>query len=232
MADEAFPNSEKLLQEAFASADPVPPLLHLIKAHPTYLAVRDLVIEYTNAIEGDPHRGPTLASALVKLAKSPDAPTFQSDTLWSFIDNELAERYFKLGGYNPDDVNKYGPENPHLLDSLISGLSLKHGWSSTKDQYALLRGGLDAPSSSDGSEVLVVGACIQLLLNGSSFVGEKAGSYKMTPEAIADKLKKQKQAGSVKDKNAAKVLEMAIANAEAGLNPENDREDVWALLFP
>src|SRR6266545_3084542 len=47
MSDEAFPNAERLFQQAFSATDPAPLLLQLLKEYPTYPAVRDLVVYYT-----------------------------------------------------------------------------------------------------------------------------------------------------------------------------------------
>ncbi|KAF8968311.1 hypothetical protein BDZ97DRAFT_1916152 [Flammula alnicola] len=236
MSDEAFPNAEQLFQQAFAAADPVPLLLQLLKQHPTYPAVRELVIDYTEAVEEDPSRGQSLASALARLGDSPDAPTFGMETLSSLIDRELADQHFKFfygnSVYGNSEVKEYGPKNTYLLDSLLSGLSLKHGLTSTSDQYAAIDEGLDAPHGLDNSEVLVVGACIQLLLHGSETVTETAGTYRKPAEVIALKLKAQEVAGTVKDPHAIQVLELTISHAETGFKPENDRDDAWALLFP
>jgi hypothetical protein len=218
MSDEAFPNAEHLFQQAFAATDPVPLLLQLLKEYPTYPAVRNLVVFYTEAVEEDPSRGQSLASDLAKLRDSPDAPTFGTETLSSLINRELADHHFKVI-YGDSEVKEYGPKNTYLLDSLLSGLSLKHGLSSTSDQYGAIDDGLDAPHGSDKSEVLVVGACIQLLLHGSEIVTEAAGSYRKPAEVVALKLKAQQVAGTVKDPHAIRVLEVCnlFHNKEIGL---------------
>jgi len=229
--EEAFPNADHLFDQAFAATDPVPLLLQLLKQYPTYIAVRDLVISYIEAVEEDPSHGQSLASALARMCDSPDAPTFGTDTLSSYINRVLADHHFKVI-YGNNEVKEYGPKNTFLLDSVLSGLSLKHGLTATSDQYAFIDDGLDAPHNSDQSEVLVVGACIQLLLHGSEIVTEFAGSYRKTAKIVAKKLKAQRVAGTVKDPHAIKVLELAILHAETGLKLENDRDDAWALLFP
>jgi len=205
--EEAFPNSTHLFQQAFAAADPVPHLLQLLKQYPTYLAVRDLVVSYTEAVEEDPSRGQSLASALARLRDSSDAPTFGTETLSSHINSVLADQHFKVI-YGDNEVKEYGPKNTYLLDSLLSGLSPKHELTSTSDQYAAIDHGLDAPHNSDKSEVLVVGACIQLLLHGSVIVTESAGSYRKEAKVVAKKLKAQEVAGTVKDPHAIRVLEV------------------------
>ena len=204
---EAFPNSGHLFQQAFATADPVTHLLQLLKQYPTYLAVYDLVVSYTEAVEEDPSRGQSLASALARVRDSPDAPNFGTETLSSYINFVLADQHFKVL-HGDNEVKVYGPKNTYLLDSLLSGLSLKHGLTATSDQYAAIDHGLDAPHDSDKSEVLVVGACIQLLLHGSVIVTEFAGSYRKEAKVVAKKLKAQEVAGTVKDPHAIQVLKV------------------------
>ena len=58
-------------------------------------------------------------------------------------------------------------------------------------------------------EVLVVGACIQLLLHGSVLTTETAGTYRRSAEVVAKNLKDQKVAGTVKDPHAIQVLEVS-----------------------
>ena len=48
-SDEAFPNAEHIFKQAFAAQDPAPHLLHILKEHPTYPAIYDLVFHYTEA---------------------------------------------------------------------------------------------------------------------------------------------------------------------------------------
>jgi len=207
MSDEAFLDTEHHFQQAFATTDPVPLLMELLKERPTYLAIHDLVVYYTEAVKEDPSHGQSLASALTRLRDSPNAPTFEADTLFSFIDHKLADQHFKVI-YSSSEVKEYGSKNTYLLDSLLSGLLLKHQLISTSDQYAAIGNSLDAPRGSGKSQVLVVGTCIQLLLCGSLIMTEAAGSYRKKPEVVALKLKAQKQAGTVKDPHTVKVLEV------------------------
>jgi len=76
MSEEAFPNADHLFDQAFAAADSVPLLLQLLNQYPTYLAVRDLVVSYAEAVDEGPSRAQSLASALARVRDSPDAPTF------------------------------------------------------------------------------------------------------------------------------------------------------------
>lgn len=235
--DEASPNVEHLLQQAFAETDPAPPLLQVLKEHPTYDDIDDLLVKYyAEAVEENPSRGQALASALARVGNSPEAPTIGPDPLSVLINGALARNHH----FNADfeEIKDYGPKNKFLFHSLLSGLSLKHRLTQTSDMYAAIKKGLD-PHGSDQSlfnsqdpEVLVVGACIQLLLHGSVLTTETAGTYRRSAEVVAKNLKDQKVAGTVKDPHAIQVLELAISHAETGLKPENERDDVWVLLFP
>ncbi|KIM46698.1 hypothetical protein M413DRAFT_23069 [Hebeloma cylindrosporum] len=206
--DEASSNVELLFQQAFAKADPTPFLLQVVKDHPTYEH-----IEFP------------LSSAMLKQPRKA----------------LLADKLSRLP--SPDDyeneVEDYGPTNKYLFHCLLSGLSLKHGLTHNSDMYATMVVGLDPHGpkfpvfNSQDPEVLVVGTCIQLLLHGSVLPTERTGSgYRTSAEEVAKGLKEQKAAGIVKDPRAIQVLELAISHAETGLKPENDRDDVWDLLFP
>ncbi|KAF8903875.1 hypothetical protein CPB84DRAFT_1745992 [Gymnopilus junonius] len=225
---------EHRFQQAFAAVDPEPLLLlQILIEDPIETTVHDLAFYYTEAVEENPSRGPYLASVLVKVANSPDAPTFPSDTVSSCLNRALADQHFKTF-YGDSRVKEYGPKNTYLLESLLSGLSFKYDLTSTSDMLGTLCDGLDTPhGSSDSPEVSVIGTCIQLLIHGSEVTERAAGSsYHMSPEEIASKLKAHKAAGIVKDPHALQVLDLTISLAETGFQPENDREDVWDLLFP
>lgn len=68
---DAFPNAEEIFHSAYALSDPTPELLKLIKAHPTEVAVRDLLIYYIEAVEDNPSRVYALTSVLVALRAFP-----------------------------------------------------------------------------------------------------------------------------------------------------------------
>ena len=165
---EAFPGAEQLFQRAFAAEDPAPLLLHILKEHPTYFTLRDLVSYFIETVHNVPYRCQTLASALAKIIHSPDAPSFGRDTLHGLLSRELAGTLFK-DDYNNDIAKIYGPKNTFLLDSLLSGFSFKYELTSSPEMYGCLDEGLEAPRGSKDSEleVSVVGTSIQLLLSGS-----------------------------------------------------------------
>ena len=210
--EEAFPNVDHIFQQAFAAQDPAPLLLQILKEHPTYIAIRDLVIHYTEAVENDPYNAKTLASALARIIHSPDAPSFgppqNSDSLDDLLYSELGDTHFKVI-HDKDAAIKYGPKNSHLLDSLLSGFALKYNLSSSSAMLAPIDDGLKAPRGSSESELLVVGTCIQLLIHGSGLTPELAGpNYHQRPEKVAKELKAHKAAETVKDHHAIEVLEV------------------------
>jgi hypothetical protein len=61
--------------------------------------------------------------------------------------------------------------------------------------------------NSSTSELLVIGACIQLLINGS-YIIQTAKSYINSANEVATKLRFQKSAGTVKVSNGLKLLDV------------------------
>lgn len=187
---------ERLFQQAFAAKDPAPFLLHVLKNHPTSFAIQDLVFSYFNAVRNDPYRAQDLASALARVINSTDAPSFGNYPLSAHLSRELAGAHFKL--FEID--TKYGPKNSHLINSLLSGFSFKYKLCCSPDMDGFIGEGLKAPHGEE-SEVLVIGACIQLLIHGS-------GTDQGEPGEVSKKLKEQKMAETVKDPHALEVLEV------------------------
>ena len=201
---EAFPDGDHIFQQAFAAEDPAPLLLDILKEHPTYFTLLlDLFFHFVEAMHNDPYRGQILASALAKITHSPDAPSFGQDTLHDLLYRELADSLFN-DDYDSDIAKVYGPKNPFLLDSLISGFSFKYKLTESLDMYGFLNEGLKAPRSSKDLKVevslAVVGTCIQLLLSGSRIRRELGNLAKI--------LKVHEAAGTVKDRHAIEVLKV------------------------
>jgi uncharacterized protein (UPF0147 family) len=204
MPDEVFINSVKLFQQAFVAEDPTHSLLHLLNKQPTYAAVKYLVIAYFEAVRKDPFAAQSFASTLVAISNSPDAPTFEQETLLDILADELAGMHFKYYGLS-DRAKELGPTNKHLIDCLLSGLSLRFELTYTNDMYAIIVHGLKVKGC---SEVKVVGSCIQLLLSGSAITTELADPYRKSAKEVAKKLKAQRKRGTVKDPRALQVLEV------------------------
>jgi len=205
--EHAFHNAEKLFRSAYALADPTPELLNLIRAHPTELAIRDLLVYYFEAVEGNPSRAYALTSVLVTLRDSPDAPVIEdgSTLTQAFYDrlHDLIPR-----GFDFDKDNRtFGPTNTYLVNCLLSGLSLKYNLTSSTDQYGEIRKGLNTHGNSSTSELLVIGACIQLLTNGSGIV-PTGKPFIHSANEVATKLRSQQSAGRVKESKALELLEV------------------------
>ena len=208
--EEAFPNSIRRFQRAFTAHNPVPPLLLILKKHPIYLAITDLINCYVEAVRSNPYRAKTLASALATMIHSPDAPSFKEDncreqTLTELLNFQLAYTHFREVF---DMAQEYGPENLYLLHSLLSGFSLKYNLTSTSNMFSSIKSGLQATCGSKESEVLVVGTCIQLLIHGFTLTTDWAGSYRRDPGEVAEELKAHRTAETVKDPRAIEVLEV------------------------
>ena len=207
--NDPFDNAEQLFRSAYALSDPVPELLNLMKAHPTQASAIDLVVYYTEAVEEDPSCANALASALVTLRDSPDAPMLNdgSSNLVEVFSFELAVLHSRGLRIGKSHIN-FGPTNLYLINCLLSGLSFKHRLTSCSDQYGSIMKGLNAyPDGSSTSELLVIGACIQLLTNGS-YIISTAKSYIKSVNEVATKLRFQKSMGTIKASNALKLLDV------------------------
>ena len=104
--------------------------------------------------------------------------------------------------YDDEIAKVYGPKNTYLLDSLLSGLSLKYELTSSYKMYKFIKDGLNAPSGSKDSELLVVGTCIQVMLCGSKM------SHGIKAQDVAKNLKAHEMAETVKDPYAIEVLKV------------------------
>jgi len=210
MDEEAFPGADDLFRKAFGLSDPTPELLSLIKAHPTEAAVRDLLIAYILEAEENPSRAYALASVLVALRDSPDAPDIED--LERVDDYSLAVAFrVKLADLHSrylifDDDNKtVSPTNTYLTNCLLSALSLKYDLAWCPAQYHEIKDGLIVQGNSWTNELLVTGACIQLLTIGSKIVSDTAF---YSGKEVLTKLRLQQSAGIVKDENVQKLLEV------------------------
>ena len=85
---ESFPDSKHIFQQAFAVQDPAPHLLEILKTH-HYPAVSDLVFYYIEAVENDPYCAQKVASALSRIIKSLDAPSYGQYTFFAVLSREL-----------------------------------------------------------------------------------------------------------------------------------------------
>jgi len=213
--EDAFDNAETLFRSAFSLSDPAPELLNLIKAHPTEAAVIDLLVYYTDAVEENPSRANALASALVTLRSSPDAPMLDdgSSSLTEVFSCKLADLHSR-GLMFDEDNTTFGPSNTYLINCLLSGLSFKYEFTACSAQYGNIMKGLNARDNSSTSELLVIGASIQLLINGS-YIIQTAKSYIKSANEVATKLRFQKSAGTVKVSNGLKLLDVCQLSVQS-----------------
>ncbi|KIM35537.1 hypothetical protein M413DRAFT_32405 [Hebeloma cylindrosporum] len=201
--EDAFPNAGQLFHDALALPNPAPTLLELLKEHPTYGAVRNLLDHYTLAVHEDPSRANALATALVAIRDSPDAPVTDGRTLQEIFPDELPE-YHAYGFGSGDNKHQHIPT--HLPAVRI---------------YNQIR----------TTEIKIIGACIQLLTSGLIIV-RISDNYVESANEAATKLKATKLRGIVKDSNGRQLLELAISHAETGFKSENDMDNAWEVLFP
>ena len=176
-SDEAFPNAEHVFQQAFAAQDPAPLLLHILKTHPTYPALRDVVFCYVEAVYNDPYRVQTLACALLpSISHSTDAHqnfslaswrghtsylTTTTTTMIKCTDKEhIPSRIAPIWLF----VQQFTTWSAKIYASIENGLKKKNRRSSKTESNLA---------------VLVVGTCIQLLLHTSG-IDEKPRNVQET----------------------------------------------------
>ncbi|KAF9475088.1 hypothetical protein BDN70DRAFT_884150 [Pholiota conissans] len=227
---DSFLNSEQLFRSALNQPNSASEVVKLIKAYPTYPAVAELVVIYATVADKNPTQADALASTMLQVRNAPDTPTIDDFTLPEILNCELADLHARALRIN-EDTKALGPSNFLLTSSLLSGLSFKYELTSCSEQSGIILDALDADPLSDNAEVLIAGACIQLLTAGSKIIPLSTSYFKSADE-VADKLKVQKTAGAVKDVNALKLLDLAITHAETGFKKENDIDNVWERLFP
>ncbi|KAF9473537.1 hypothetical protein BDN70DRAFT_937354 [Pholiota conissans] len=229
--DDTFPDSEQCFRQAFDHPDAPAKLLKLIKEYPEYMVIIDLVVTYQTIVQENPDRAEELTRTLVAVRNSPDAPIISGDTTLAEIFSCRLAFLHGVALIIDDEKKILGTSNEFLSGSLLSGLSFKYNLCGCSDQSGAILDGLDADPISPISEVLVAGACIQLLVAGSIII-RRSSSYFKSAKKIATRLKAQRHSGTVKDKNAQKLLELAISHAESGFKKRNDIDNAWKILFP
>lgn len=200
-------DSSTTVGSAFALPNPGPVLLKLIKAHPAFETATEFLDYYIDIVQNNPYRANELARTMSYLCEFEDIPIDSSDGFEGFFYRELADRH-RVGFEWNKDIETFGPTNTYLITSLQSGLSLKHKLTECSDQYGEIQTALNVVDhNSPFSEVQVIGACIQLLINGSEIVpgGEP---FIQSAEEVATKLKTQKSLGTVKNSDARRVLKV------------------------
>lgn len=121
----SFLNAKQLFGSAYAFSNPAPKLLKLIKAHPSYHTVSDLLDYYIYVVQKNPYRANELAFWMVCISESRDVPNIGYDSFGAAFDRALADRHC-WGFERNKRTETFGPTNTYLINSLLSGLSLKH----------------------------------------------------------------------------------------------------------
>ena len=189
----------------------------MIKADPTEAAVRELLVSYIEAVEDNPSRAHELASVLVALRDSPDAPTIQGGSSLAEAFHDELDSLHSEGSVFDKHNKSFGPTNTYLINSLLSGVSFKYNLSSSRMQYSNVEDGLNVNFDLSIRQLLLIGACIQLLTNGSKIVpiGEP---FIHSADEVATKLKSQRSAGKIKGLNALKLLDVCRLLIQYKLN--------------
>ncbi|KAF9471600.1 hypothetical protein BDN70DRAFT_901215, partial [Pholiota conissans] len=121
MEIDSFPNSGQLFRSAFDLPNSASELLKLIKEHPTYPAIIELVVIYAIVAEKNPIRAEALASTMLQVRNAPDAPTVGDYTIAEIFYRELASLHRRA--LEVDDIEPLTPSNFFLTSSLLSALS-------------------------------------------------------------------------------------------------------------
>ena len=155
-------------------------------------------------VQENPYRANGLAVALSHIYDSPGLPTIGYYTLPELFSlAELADHRFGFDKVTGD----FGPTNTFS----ITGLSLKYKLTDCSDQFWFIECGLNViDRNMPTSEVLVNGACIQLLIYGSEIVPIDKPFIQSANEVVT-KPKTQKSSRTdwtVKNPNALIILEV------------------------
>ncbi|KAF8966796.1 hypothetical protein BDZ97DRAFT_1756386 [Flammula alnicola] len=210
MAD-SFPNAENAFRDAFNHPDPTPKLLELIKAHPQLPTITDLVSVYMGLVAVCPTQIDKFAGALVKLQSSTETTVAATDDFGNRAQRQIAPVLIReLAGFHGGNL---AVVEDHSAGAVAHGLHFKD------------RCYRDAPAS---REVLVLGACLQLLVCGSYLYGP-AGTDVGKDDVLAA-LEVIKEEGIVENTNGQRLLEVTIRQAKSGF--KSDVDDAWRILFP
>ena len=143
---------------------------------------------------------------LVALRDSPEAPVIEGSSLALALCCRLADLHDRYLIFDDDNKTFTGSTNTYLTNCLLSGLSLEHDLAWSPAQYLEIRNGLVAYNGNSSiAELLVIGPCIQLLTIGSKIVLERMF---YPANEVATLLRSQQSAGTVKEANARKLLEV------------------------
>ena len=208
MPEEEMTAIEELCKPTLLAPNVLESISSLLGEQPTAEIVFSLVIEYTILAADEPFRAPAIAAALAEVVHGHQGSNNASLASWLYED--LADQHIK-GLLSQDGPHSWGPENSYLIESYLSGLSLKYDLTSTKEMLGAVTDGLEAVPKTPYAQELIVGACLQLLLAGKLFTSEvTAGpNYYRSATFIASKLRIQQRLGIVENADAARILDVS-----------------------
>jgi len=174
---EAFPDSLNAIRDALNQADPTQQLLEIIRAHPELPTIGDIVVIYFELVEQSPSQVNKLTATLVNLKNSTEIAIATYDRLGKpeqipialALDLELHELLSSELVFNAGPIT---PSNELLIASLLSAVATKHSLCHSNALSSAVRRGLYYDRYDVAAhQVLVLGACLQLSMNGSYFCG-------------------------------------------------------------
>ena len=214
---ESFPNAEAAFRHAFNQLDPTSKLIELVRAHPQHLTILDLVSVYTELTAEHPTQVDKYARALVNLRNSNETIA-ACDEFGNPAQREIgAVLNRELAGLHSGDLvfakdPLVTPSNDYLVASLLSAVSLKYGLCDSPGQVGAILQGLYFKDkqyrSNDRAtyEVLVLGACLQLLVSGSYLYGPAGTDVGRVD--VVKALEAIKGGGIVTNGNGVELLEV------------------------
>ena len=208
-------NTENAFRSAFKQPDPTPYLLKLIESNPELPTIADLVFVYMDLVAESPKQIYKYAEALASVRKS-TITVAGGDRLGNpaqqNIGHAFNDVFVEFHSTDLDDVNDKSvtPSNEFLVASLISAVSMLYKFCDSPAQVGGLLRGLhfdDEKNYADdvsSREILVLGACLQLLVAGSYLYGPKGTDVGRVD--VLGELERIKGAGVVKDRNGQRLL--------------------------
>jgi hypothetical protein len=211
---------EDALQDALSHSTPAPMLIELIKAHPNHTTILDLVVLYTELVAEQPNQVDKLAEALAEVKTSKLKIGTDMDDIEPIFFRELAD---VLSGELSSDIDtSVAPSNSYLIASLLSAASRKHRLGESSAQVGSILCGLYYSDRNHSVavpatyEVLVLGACLQLLSSGSYIYGPQGFHFGKID--VLSALQVAKKEGVVKNPNGQRLLEVCIKRIRLDCN--------------
>jgi len=217
---ESFLNAESAFRDAFNQPNPTPKLLELIRAHPQLPTITHLVSVYMELAAECPIHIDKFARALVDLQTTSEVTIAAYDAFGNPAQQNIAPLLNReLAGFHSGDLvaaedTSITTSNDYLVASLLSATSMKYRLCDSPAQAGAVVHGLhfkdrryrdDAPAS---REILLLGACLQLLVAGSYLYGPTG-----TDAGKVDVLKALQDIqseGIVKSQNGQRLLEVRL----------------------